>query len=986
MSIINLNNLNFNKEKTRLSPSRKFIYKNNLCTDRDLEYFEFEKSNIDKISFDDENYFGAIPIDAYQTKNIYELQGTTKIYITNLPVKSEYQARVYNDLLMPISSSFDQSKPVFTALTGLNDKTQFFQTRYFGIKRLQQEFKPLSKTNEKKKIIKNLYDYSKSQGDAGYNQSFNYGFSNYNCLNFFNILPSNSITNLTNKNKLLQTSHQCGLIYSNNILNQKNLYPGETGMSISFWINPKRMANIGYFYNPGCILHIPHVISVWLIENTNVKNENNQSIEFFIRVKISNNIANSSPRVINDTGTFTSEKSLKLNNWHNVNICFSTNQLLLYIDQDIAINVSQDFNFGLGNFESIFSIGNKINRSEYFSNSKEFLNNNNIRKYFFNQYSLTEQSLQEQEVVKYDSVSLDSPALTRSNNISKFFNTKIYASSTPNISQKLDESYALNAEIHNVAVFDEFLEFEKLYNFSKGNLDLLNGNTCIFYLPCAYIPETIYRKGYITIGEVDDLSYNSCVNPVFAHKIYGHELSVEHFVKDIINNRRPYIVGMDPVSYLNKFSNIGTNIPVIKTQMIIDYFVKHKTINQIINKHITSGNIFNDIEISIDPFLKNNLIYRNNFILPCDNGLCNIDISRFVTLNNENLKYLHNSELKHVNIESLFFDESKYLYDLPKNFFVKNIVFQTIKNFNPTLLNNRNIISGNYFNKVLLEKNIFTLSAQTTIYDYLILRNPQDPTPIQQKINNKINYIKNSLDSSYLASNSLFKIIDNETFETSNVLEKRSFSKIKSTTGADFQISPKNYYKKYNSHVSIEGEDTETHSIIFDISNALYSENIRKGHFSLKDIDIAGTGGALRINLKDNNGLLYRADCLTPHAKWNYVGHIFYRDGLATVMHPGLYSFGENNFCCELKGDHSLHTFEVNIPVEKGDLNYSLNKTYKRLRPSSGLYDTDEEGFVYITGVNLHDENLNIVARANFAQPIVKRQNDRYNVRLKMDY
>jgi len=84
MSIINLNNLNFNKEKTRLSPSRKFIYKNNLCTDSHLEYIEFEKDDISKISFDDENYFGALPVDAYQTKNVKEIQGTTKRYIQDL--------------------------------------------------------------------------------------------------------------------------------------------------------------------------------------------------------------------------------------------------------------------------------------------------------------------------------------------------------------------------------------------------------------------------------------------------------------------------------------------------------------------------------------------------------------------------------------------------------------------------------------------------------------------------------------------------------------------------------------------------------------------------------------------------------------------------------------------------------------------------------------------------------------------------------------
>lgn len=984
MSIINLNNLNFNKEKTRLSPSRKFIYKNTLCTDTLSEYIEFEKNDISKISFDDENYFGALPVDAYQTKNAKEIQGTTNGYIADLPVKPGYEAGVYNDLLA--SGSFKESKPVLIVLTDpmtdIIEKRKFFQTRYFGIKRLQQELKPLSKTNEKKKIIKNLYDYSKSQGDAGYNQSFNYGFSNYNCLNFFNILPSNNIIDPINKNKLLQTSHQCGLIYSNRLINSKNVFPVDNKMSISFWINPRRMAPVDYNYNPGCILHVPNVISVWLLENNNVKNEKNQSLEFKLQIQIEND-SNNYPRSAGSGLTFIGNNYLKLNHWHNVIINFKKNSLYAFIDDNQVINennLSLDFKID-NNYESIFSIGNKINSYDF---SKDLYNKDNCRKYFFNQYSLIEQSLNENEIIKITETENEINSSLDSINL---FNKKIYPTTEVALSTKTDESFALNAEIHNFVILNDFIDFQDLKEFSKGKLDLLKNQNISFYLPCMYIPEKIYRKGYITIGEVGDLSYNSCVNPIFAHKIYGHELSVEHFVKDIVTGRRPYILGMKSIAYKDKFMN---NINgEIKKRNINSLFANHKTINQVINSLIANGDIFaNSLNFNIDVFLKNNLIYRNNFILPCDNGLCNLDISQFVTVDNENLKYLNNSELKHVNVESLFFDESKYLYDLPKNFFVKNIIFQTIKDFNELYLStNRDITKENYFNKVLIEKN-GNLSAQISIYNYLSYKaNPQGQTPIEQKINNKITFIKNSFQGSeFLSSNSLFKVIDNETLETSNVLETRAFLKIKDTTGADFQIAQKTYYKKYNSHVSIEGEDTETHSIIFDISNALYSERIRKGHFSLKDIDIAGTGGALRINLKDNNGLLYRADCLTPHAKWNYVGHIFYRDGLATVMHPGLYSFGENNFCCELKGDHSLHTFEVNIPVEKGDLNYSLNKTYKKLRPSSGLYDTDEEGFVYITGVNLHDENLNIVARANFAQPIVKRQNDRYNVRLKMDY
>jgi len=36
--------------------------------------------------------------------------------------------------------------------------------------------------------------------------------------------------------------------------------------------------------------------------------------------------------------------------------------------------------------------------------------------------------------------------------------------------------------------------------------------------------------------------------------------------------------------------------------------------------------------------------------------------------------------------------------------------------------------------------------------------------------------------------------------------------------------------------------------------------------------------------------------------------------------------------------------------------------------------------------VTLHDNNLNVIGRANLAQPIIKREEDRVVVRLRMDF
>jgi hypothetical protein len=41
---------------------------------------------------------------------------------------------------------------------------------------------------------------------------------------------------------------------------------------------------------------------------------------------------------------------------------------------------------------------------------------------------------------------------------------------------------------------------------------------------------------------------------------------------------------------------------------------------------------------------------------------------------------------------------------------------------------------------------------------------------------------------------------------------------------------------------------------------------------------------------------------------------------------------------------------------------------------------------VYITRVNFHDENLNVVGRAELAQPVSKRLSDKFLIKVKFDF
>jgi hypothetical protein len=171
----------------------------------------------------------------------------------------------------------------------------------------------------------------------------------------------------------------------------------------------------------------------------------------------------------------------------------------------------------------------------------------------------------------------------------------------------------------------------------------------------------------------------------------------------------------------------------------------------------------------------------------------------------------------------------------------------------------------------------------------------------------------------------------------------------------------------------------------FNVPNIYYGDKIEQRSVYLCDTSVTGSGGRVNICLRDENGALYRADCITPHAKWNDVGNVFYNEGLLAVKSPLLPYFGKDTFVLELSGTRDINVFEINIPCPAGQMDSSSNPTYQKLAPSDNPNETDVR-FTYITAVNLHDKNLNIVGKAVFSQPIKKRQNDGFLTRIKIDY
>jgi hypothetical protein len=185
--------------------------------------------------------------------------------------------------------------------------------------------------------------------------------------------------------------------------------------------------------------------------------------------------------------------------------------------------------------------------------------------------------------------------------------------------------------------------------------------------------------------------------------------------------------------------------------------------------------------------------------------------------------------------------------------------------------------------------------------------------------------------------------------------------------------------------ISLANTDSNL-GIIFEIPKIFYGERIFPGTFVLSETGISGSESTRNVIIKDDKkGSLFRADSSTSHAEWNSVGNIFYDEGIVLIKHPAYSSLGINSFDIEFKGESTSNVMTVSAISPANQINSSSNPVYKKVNDTNDTSDEDKE-FVYITSINLHDENLNVVGRANLSQPIKKKNSEKILFRYKIDW
>lgn len=175
--------------------------------------------------------------------------------------------------------------------------------------------------------------------------------------------------------------------------------------------------------------------------------------------------------------------------------------------------------------------------------------------------------------------------------------------------------------------------------------------------------------------------------------------------------------------------------------------------------------------------------------------------------------------------------------------------------------------------------------------------------------------------------------------------------------------------------------------VVFDISNMFYGQQIKPGSLTLKETRISGSANTFGFTLRDDGmGNVYRADATGgPHATWASVGNVFYNEGIVLLKYPQLYFFGESEFEIEFKGTQNIHVMTVNAFARPMQLISSSNPSF-RSGTLDDLANEADTSYVYLTHVNLHDDNMNVISRTALAQPMVKRSGDKFLFKIKMDY
>ena len=818
------------------------------------------------------------PFRSYISSSIGGVTGSIFVYPRRSPIEKEItpadekEEGWFNDSSLQIESdhllsAYNQSPNIYNVFSNyLNsvNQSEFSKRKSKSLDISRFTPSPFTQTlNNVEDFSKNFYkkltirESLSPYYKASY-QNLNWGYINYNSINFFSASTGNDSPAIVYPNyddqQVVHDGHSTGI------------YMPSGAISFDLHVNPRYnyLDDQGHF-RAGTIFHLSSSYALSLITGS-LKDQNGLPAAFKLMLQLSHSADIPPSKAVpgaypNDLIFISEDNILNHNNWHHVVVRWGTNII----------------NLGTGSF-----IVDGVQKGTFYVNSgtiapKSFADNAtdpaNPDALFFGNY--------------YEGTNAGNDRLK------KFF-TNVASSSygcyemDPATDRVQPDNFScvhpLRAEIHHATIKMSFMSDKDVTN-PNSNASITE--TTAFYLPPYFKEETpirVFDNTWPTSGVPRTVKENETrttadpFNSPLAFGTDGHYINIENYLVDFVH----------PV-FLPRLVNL-THTPIVNE----------------IQGYTANDHLYDQHEVRA----------RNLLILPCDDGK---HVPSFEVIKKDKLK-------------NLYADDDGFL-------FIDYVNLSKIIVPSPTLLLNK-------------------MSLPT-----------EEPTT--------------TLEQPYSLGTSATKIYEMGQVYTDSYLDYFNTVILKKSNPKEVA----DFFRQAPLYVSERTKDGSSNQVtFFDISNLFYGMKISPNTFTITDSELSGSEGKISVTIKDDGlGGLYRADCLTEACKWNNVGTIFYNEGIIAIKNPHLYFFGKEQFEMSFKGEQNIHVMRLDVVAPSNQLISSSNPSF-RILPSTNNPNEHDSKFVYITGINFHDDNLNVVMKTQLAQPIMKRHSDKIAFKVKYDW
>ncbi len=290
------------------------------------------------------------------------------------------------------------------------------------------------------------------------------------------------------------------------------------------------------------------------------------------------------------------------------------------------------------------------------------------------------------------------------------------------------------------------------------------------------------------------------------------------------------------------------------------------------------------------------------------------------------------------------------------------------------------------------------IDKSSTVIENNIVNYTQNLTTSSAGIQS-IKIVSGSTNNKYWQSlNVLFYTSGSPTY-SSNPSSSEAFKFSKPASGLSYKSTHgKQFLSKYHGYPS---------SSLITIPSQYYGDNIKKGSFQFTDLNNTDNDGINPIIKDDGFGNLYSTNAHHSQSTSaassvdNYVGNIFYNQGLAVITETGSWSGSVDysdlgtNFKLKFDSQYTITSHEYNVTLLKNEFNDTMNYSVRNVltgsekpltlsTPYLASTFTGSEFQPYITTINLYqkDDYDTPLIQATLPKPI--RKSDKINMRFKI--